>query len=54
MLLGGLEQGLAIPSLNWMVGLRTSEGAEFGIGPNLTPAGAALALPAASRSAPVR
>ena len=43
-LLGGLEQGLAIPSLNWMVGIRTSEGAEFGIGPNLTPMGAALAL----------
>lgn len=45
-LLGGLEQGLAIPSLNWMVGLRTSEGAEFGIGPNLTPMGVALALAA--------
>ena len=45
-LLGGLEQGLAIPSLNWMVGLRTSEGAEFGLGPNLTPMGAALALAA--------
>jgi hypothetical protein len=45
-LVGGLEQGLAIPSLNWMVGLRTREGAEFGIGPNLTPMGAALALAA--------
>ena len=45
-LLGGLEQGLAVPSLNWIVGLRTSEGAEFGIGPNLTPAGAALAVAA--------
>ena len=46
MLLGGLEQGLAVPSLNWIVGLRTREGAEFGIGPNLTPAGAALAVAA--------
>ena len=43
-LLGGLEQSLAIPSLSWMVGLRTSTGAEFGIGPNITPAGAALAI----------
>jgi len=45
-LLGGLDQGTAIPSLNWLVGLRTPEGAEFGIGPNLTPAGVALALSA--------
>ena len=45
-LVGGLEQSVAIPSLNWIVGLRTSEGAEFGIGPNLTPAGAALAIAA--------
>jgi hypothetical protein len=45
-LLGGLEQGLAVPSLNWIVGLRTREGAEFGVGPNLTPAGAALAVAA--------
>jgi len=45
-LLGGLDQGTAIPSLNWMVGLRTREGAEFGVGPNLTPAGVALAISA--------
>ena len=45
-LLGGLEQGLAVPSLNWIVGLRTREGAEFGVGPNLTPAGAALTVAA--------
>ena len=45
-LLGGLEQSLAIPSLSWMVGLRTRNGAEFGIGPNITPAGAALAIAA--------
>jgi hypothetical protein len=43
-LLGGLDQGVAIPSLSWLVGLRTREGAEFGIGPNVTPAGVALAL----------
>ncbi len=46
LLLGGLEQGAALPSLSWMVGLRSPNGAEFGIGPNLTPAGVALALAA--------
>jgi hypothetical protein len=45
-LVGGLEQGVVLPSLNWLVGLRTSGGAEFGIGPNLTPAGVALAFAA--------
>ena len=45
-LLGGLEQGVVLPSVSWMVGLRTKEGAEFGIGPNLTAAGPALALAA--------
>jgi hypothetical protein len=45
-LLGGLEQSVAIPSLTWMVGLRTRSGAEFGVGPNITPAGAALAVAA--------
>ena len=44
LLLGGLEQGVALPSLSWMVGLRTREGAEIGIGPNITPAGVALAF----------
>ena len=45
-LLGGLDQGVAIPSLSWLVGLRTKEGAEFGVGPNVTPAGAALVVSA--------
>lgn len=45
-LLGGLDQGVAIPSLSWMVGMRTTEGAEFGIGPNISPGGVALALAA--------
>src|SRR6476469_5289767 len=30
-LLGGLDQSVAIPSLSWLVGLRTTEGAEFGV-----------------------
>lgn len=45
-LAGGLDQGVVLPSLNWMVGLRTREGAEFGIGPNITPSGVALAIAA--------
>jgi hypothetical protein len=45
-LVGGLDQGVAIPSLNWLVGLRSKEGAEFGVGPNVTPAGVALAVAA--------
>jgi len=43
-LLGGLDQGVALPSLNWLVGLRTPEGAEFGIGPNITANGTGLVL----------
>ena len=43
-LVGGLEHSVALPSLSWMVGVRTRDGAEFGIGPNITPAGTALVL----------
>ncbi len=46
LLLGGLEQDVALPSLSWIVGLRTREGAEFGVGPNVTPAGTALVFAA--------
>jgi len=45
-LLGGLEQGVALPSISWLAGIRTSTGGEFGIGPNITPAGVALAIAA--------
>ena len=38
--------GHVLPSLSWLVGLRTREGAEFGIGPNVTPAGVALVVAA--------
>lgn len=43
-LAGGLEQGLVIPSLTWLVGLRSPTGVEFGLGPNVTPVGVALAV----------
>lgn len=45
-LLGGLDQGEVLPSVSWLVGLRTRDGAEFGIGPNITPAGVSLAFAA--------
>jgi len=45
-LLGGLEQNIVIPSLNWLVGMRTKEGAEFGLGPNLSPSGVAIVFAA--------
>jgi hypothetical protein len=43
-LVGGLEQSVVLPSLSWLVGIRTRDGAEFGLGPNITPAGSALVL----------
>ncbi len=45
-LVGGLEQGVVLPSLSWLVGVRSRDGAEAGIGPNITPVGVALALAA--------
>ena len=44
LLVGGLEQGAFLPSLSWIVGLRTRNGTEIGVGPNLGPAGFALAF----------
>jgi hypothetical protein len=41
-LVGGLDQNVMLPSLSWIVGVRTRDGAEFGIGPNVTPAGTAI------------
>ena len=43
-LLTGLDQGVALPSLNWLAGLRSSSGTEFGIGPNITPLGVGLVV----------
>jgi len=44
LLLGGVDQGVMLPSFNWLVGARTSSGFEFAAGPNLTAAGFALAM----------
>jgi hypothetical protein len=46
LLVGGVEQGVFLPSLSWLVGMRTMNGVEFGVGPNLTPVGAALVIAA--------
>ena len=46
LLLGGLEHDMAIPSLTWLVGMRTATGAEFGVGPNVSAAGTGLAIAA--------
>lgn len=43
-LVTGLEQGVFLPSLNWLVGVRTANGSEFGIGPNITPVGVGLVV----------
>ena len=45
-LVGGMEQGAFLPSLSWLVGLRTANGAELAVGPNLSMAGAGLAIAA--------
>jgi hypothetical protein len=45
-LISGLDQGVALPSLNWLAGIRTASGTEFGLGPNITPLGFGLVLAA--------
>ena len=43
-LVGGFEQGLLLPSLSWVTGIRTARGTEFGFGPNISLSGASLLL----------
>ena len=45
-LLGGIDQGVVVPSLTWLVGMRTGGGVEFAAGPNRSPAGAGVAIAA--------
>lgn len=42
----GLDQGLVLPSATWLIGMRTHDDFELGIGPNVSLAGPALALSA--------
>jgi hypothetical protein len=44
LLAGGLEQGTLLPSISWLVGMRSAGGTEFGVGPNLSAAGVGLAI----------
>jgi hypothetical protein len=46
LLFGGADQGVFVPSLTWLLGLRTMGGVEFAAGPNLSPAGMAVAIAA--------
>jgi hypothetical protein len=43
-LIGGVEQGLFLPSLSVLFGMRSLKGVEFGIGPNLSLSGAAIVI----------
>lgn len=45
-LVGGLEQGLFLPSISGVLGLRERHGLEVGVGPNLTLVGPGLVLAA--------
>ena len=45
-LAGGLDQDMLLPSASWIIGIRRRDGVEFGIGPNVTPAGFAIVLAA--------
>lgn len=42
LLVGGMEQNVALPSLSWIVGARMKNGFEFGVGPNVTPLSTAI------------
>ena len=45
-LFGGVDQGVVIPSLTWLLGMRTVGGIEVAAGPNISPAGTGVALAA--------
>ena len=45
-LVGGLEQGKFLPSLSALIGIRGAKGLEFGVGPNVSLAGAGLVFAA--------
>ncbi|MBL8959913.1 MAG: hypothetical protein JNJ98_08680 [Gemmatimonadetes bacterium] len=45
-LIGGLDQGTFLPSINWVIGARHIGGLEFGVGPNVSAAGSALVIAA--------
>ena len=44
LLVAGVDQGTAIPSGSFLLGIRFPSGFEFGMGPNVTPLGPAMAV----------
>ena len=44
LLAGAVERNIVLPSLTWLVGFRGANGAEFGVGPNVSLAGGAFVL----------
>ena len=44
LLVAGVDQGTAVPSASLLLGIRFPGGFEFGMGPNATPVGLALAM----------
>jgi hypothetical protein len=44
LLIGGLDQGVFLPSTSWLMGVRTKNGFEFGVGPNVSAGGFGLAF----------
>ena len=45
-LVGGAEQGILLPSLSWVIGIRGRSGGEIGFGPNVSLAGAGMVIAA--------
>jgi hypothetical protein len=43
-LVAGVEQGVFLPSLTWLIGFRTGKGSEIGFGPNISLGGVGLVL----------
>lgn len=43
-LIGGVEQGIFLPSLSWLAGIRAPSGFEVGFGPNISLAGFAYVV----------
>jgi len=46
LLVGGFEQEKFLPSLSWLIGMRSSKGLEVGMGPNLAVSGTSVVLAA--------
>lgn len=43
-LVAGVEQGVFLPSLSWLIGFRSAKGNEIGFGPNISLGGVGLVL----------